>query len=268
MKQLLEKLNSYLTDDVYYFILFICLILFIGTLYDYLYNKYIKCNNTCDCPKCTDEEIKSCINLNQTEEFPPLKYYYDLFSKDECNEIIEYARPLMAKSLVDKGFGDYEESNIRTSTTAWIHYSELPSLTRVSKLVAQETGLPVENQEDWQVVHYLPGQEYRPHYDAINPYGSYNEQKGILDVNKKNGIGHRLFTFFIYLNDVKRGGETWFPRIKQGITPKAGKGVLWENMSKNRKEVHLLSEHGGNPVIEGEKWAINVWIRENKFIKD
>ena len=250
------NLLNYIDIEVLYLILFIsilCLLSIILNCY-YTYSREYAIQST-------DTEVNDAIDLDQTEEFPPFQYSHNLFSKDECNQIIEYARPKLVRSMVDKGITNAIET-IRTSSQVWIHRNELACLTRVSKYIAKMTDMPVENQEKWQLVHYLPGQEYKPHYDDMNPYGDYNEKKGILERNKKYGYGRRVFTVFIYLNEVKSGGETWFPRLKQGIKPVPGMGVLWHNLSKDRKKVHLLSEHGGSPVIEGEKWGINVWIRE------
>ena len=40
---------------------------------------------------------------------------------------------------------------------------------------------------------------------------------------------------------------------------------LVHNLTKDRKERHILSEHAGMPVKKGVKWAINVWIREKSI---
>ena len=74
--------------------------------------------------------------------------------------------------------------------------------------------------------------------------------------------GQRVYTFFIYLNDVPEGGETNFPQLDLQFKPARGRAILWENLTKDKSIRHKLSEHGGMPVKEGVKWAINVWIRE------
>lgn len=258
--EILHNLSNYITNDVLYLVLFISVLIITWNIISYLFVLYGKCN----CVECTDEEVNSCFDYNQTEELPPFKYYYDLFSDDERNEIIEYARPKMERSVVDKG-GEETIDKERTSSTAWIHHSELQSLTRVSKFISEITSTPIENQELWQVVHYLPGQEYKPHYDDLNPHGDYDTKKLAIKRNKEIGCGRRVYTFFIYLNDVKKGGETWFPRVNRSIKPIPSMGVLWNNLSNDQRHVHMLSEHGGQPVIEGEKWAINVWIRQGPW---
>ena len=56
---------------------------------------------------------------------------------------------------------------------------------KISIYYCQKTGYPVANQ-DWQFVHYKPGQQYKAH------------------------LG-RMYTMFIYLNTAAEGGETGFP---------------------------------------------------------
>ena len=192
--------------------------------------------------------------------YPPIKYFEDVFSIEECKEIIKYGKSKLQRSLVDSG-EDGEKSEDRTSSSTWIVPSELPCLLRASHFVAKITGLPVQNQELWQLLYYKPGQEYKEHYDAISP--DSEDSQGIRIREKKRGWGPRIFTFFIYLNDVEEGGETHFPKLGLNIKPKRGRAVLWENLNEYTSEAHPMSEHAGLPPKKGEKWAINVWVRQN-----
>ena len=38
--------------------------------------------------------------------------------------------------------------------------------------------------------------------------------------------------------------------------------LVFNNVYEGRNERHELSEHAGMPVIEGVKWAFNLWFRE------
>ncbi len=54
-------------------------------------------------------------------------------------------------------------AGIHGLSTAW-HLAE-----KLSHYVSKITGLPVQNQEEWQLLRYYPGQEYKHHYDAASP---------------------------------------------------------------------------------------------------
>lgn len=72
----------------------------------------------------------------------------------------------------------------------------------------------------------------------------------------------------MYLNDVPAGGETSFPRWRNGETseaakvkPEKGKALIFfmQNPDGNLDD---LTHHAGLPVVEGEKWFSNLWIHD------
>jgi len=65
-----------------------------------------------------------------------------------------------------------------------------------------------ENGEDLQILRYELGQKYEPHFDYF-----------VDKVNQQIG-GHRSATVLMYLSDVKKGGETIFPRAEVTIFEK------------------------------------------------
>ena len=115
------------------------------------------------------------------------------------------------------------------------------------------TDINMKHTEDLTVTHYNVGGFYRRHHDYILEESMPKSWKN---------CGPRTFTFLVYLNDVEEGGETWFPKLGVKISPKPGKAALWHNLNEEQTAFHPMSEHAGTPVIKGEKWAINVWIRQ------
>lgn len=202
---------------------------------------------------------KEIESVSVTNKYPPIRQFHNILSAEECEEIIRYSEPKLTRSLLDDGLNGKKGSE-RTSSQAWIKPTEIPCLDKLSKYVSSVTGYPMENQEEWQLLRYYPGEEYKPHYDAANPNTEdYEEVKN----NEYNmDWGQRVYTFFIYLNDVPEGGETLFPQLDLKFKPHRGRAILWENLTEDRSICHTLSEHGGMPVKKGVKWAINVWIRE------
>jgi hypothetical protein len=60
----------------------------------------------------------------------------------------------------------------------------------------------LENGEDIQVLRYMHGEKYEPHYDYFTD-----------KVNTIRG-GHRTATVLVYLTDVAEGGETVSPQAE------------------------------------------------------
>lgn len=174
---------------------------------------------------------------------------YDAFlTPQECGEIISRAKTLGLdrSTVVSPGLGVVDP--IRTSTQVFLPEDDDVNLWLKQK-VSKFLNVPMDKMEDVQVLHYGPGQQYKPHYDACNDgcNGGYDM--------------HRLATFFIYLNDVEAGGETAFPMIGEKVAPKRGRACHWYNIDPVTKENLPCSFHGGSPVKRGEKWACNVWIQ-------
>ncbi|MFI1461498.1 prolyl hydroxylase family protein [Nocardia carnea] len=113
----------------------------------------------------------------------------------------------------------------------------------------------MSNAESFQVLHYGPGQQYRPHYDAWRA-GSRKAERCLA-----RG-GQRLVTALLYLNEVASGGSTSFPELGIEVRAVPGRMVLFHNCHTGTNRVHERSLHGGMPVEQGEKWAANLWFRE------
>lgn len=73
--------------------------------------------------------------------------------------------------------------------------------------------------------------------------------------------GDRVGTFMIYLNEVRAGGLTAFPKLGVAVQPSAGDAAFWYNLlPSGESDDNTL--HGGCPVLQGSKWVANKWIHE------
>ena len=220
----------------------------------YLYYKYtnIKLYNN---DKKLDYNLHKCKELIDSYN---IKEIDNFLTEQECNHIIKISKDKLINSLV-MGTHENIKSEVRTSSQYWLKINTDKISRNISKKVSNLTKLPVKNQEDIQVLHYNIANFYKPHYDNCNINKPY-----CLSDNKRGG--KRVYTVFIYLNDIKEGGGTYFPNLNRMIKPKKGTALLFQNTHDNNKiSRHPCSLHEGTSPISGEKWAMNIWVREEEF---
>jgi hypothetical protein len=179
----------------------------------------------------------------------------NVISPIECAYLIELAKPHIKRAgvVLDEGF---KPSEGRTGSNHWLKYDEDDVVKSIGQRIAGIVGLPLENAESMQIIHYGPEQEYRPHFDAFNlslARGQKAAQWG----------GQRLVTALVYLNTVEGGGATQFPKLGITVPASPGRMVIFHNTTEDISGPHPLSLHAGMPVEAGEKWAFNLWFRHH-----
>lgn len=204
---------------------------------------------------------------------PRAVVYHNFLSKDECEYLINLAKPHMHKSsVVDSETGKSKDSRVRTSSGTFLARGRDKTIRNIEKRIADFTFLPVEHGEGLQILHYEVGQKYEPHYDYF-----------LDEFNTKNG-GQRIATVLMYLSEVEEGGETVFPAAKGNfsavpwwnelsecgkgglsVKPKMGDALLFWSM-KPDATLDPSSLHGGCAVIKGNKWSSTKWIRVGEYL--
>lgn len=198
--------------------------------------------------------------------------YHNFLSKEECEYLIELAKPHMEKStVVDSETGQSKDSRVRTSSGMFLRRGQDKIIRNIEKRIADFTFIPIEHGEGLQILHYEVGQKYEPHYDYF-----------LDEFNTKNG-GQRIATVLMYLSDVEEGGETVFPSAranfssvpwwnelsecgKKGLSvkPKMGDALLFWSMRPDTS-LDPSSLHGGCPVIKGNKWSSTKWMHVSEY---
>jgi prolyl 4-hydroxylase len=200
-----------------------------------------------------DRLVDVIASLNQ----PRVVVLGNLLSAEECDALIESARPQLARSLtVATKTGGEELNPDRTSSGTFFARGQTPEVTRIEARIARLLNWPVEHGEGLQVLHYRPGAEYKPHYDYFDP-----DEPGTPTILKRGG--QRLATLVMYLSEPARGGGTTFPDAGLEVAPVRGNAVFF-NYDRPHPSTRTL--HGGAPVIEGEKWVATKWLREREFV--
>ena len=209
------------------------------------------------------------MNLSTSDDTNKTNYYNDephvhtiddFLDYDTCLHFIQIASGKLKQALVSHGQKG-EVSQGRTGKNCWISHSHDDITLNVATKIANHVGLPLVNAESYQIIYYDKNQEYRNHCDSWPHDGSEKSRRCM-----RLG-GQRMITALCYLNNVKKGGNTRFTRLKIDVTPKAGRLLVFHNVYKDSNKRHPMSEHAGCPVEEGEKWAFNLWFREDNFKK-
>ena len=181
----------------------------------------------------------------------------DFVSELERSHIVELGVGNMDVALVSR-LGENAASEQRTGRVGWVAHDATPTVRSLVRRVGDLVGFPVTHAESLQVVHYGPTQEYRPHFDAwdrATPKGRQKTARG----------GNRAVTALMYLNDVEAGGATIFPELGIEVDAVPGRLCLFHNLREDDGGRHPGALHGGMPVIAGEKWACNLWFREQRY---
>lgn len=187
---------------------------------------------------------------------PRVIVFGGLLSHAECDEMVELASTRLSRSktvLVQTGGSEVNEA--RTSDGMFFDREENPLCARIEARIAALLKWPLYNGEGLQVLRYLPGAQYKPHYDYFDPV-----HPGTPNILKRGG--QRVATLVMYLNTPARGGATTFPDAKMEVAPVKGNAVFF---SYDRPDPSTKTLHGGAPVIEGEKWVATKWLREGRF---
>lgn len=199
-----------------------------------------------------DREVK-VLSLMKS---PRVVVFGEFLSAEECEALREFASPRLDRShTVQVETGGSEVHAARTSQGMFFSRGENDLCKRIEARISALLGWPVDNGEGLQVLHYMPGAEYKPHYDYFDP-----AHPGSASILKRGG--QRLGTLVIYLNTPLRGGATTFPDVGLEVQAVQGNAVFF---SYDRADPATRTLHGGAPVLEGEKWVATKWLRQGSF---
>lgn len=183
------------------------------------------------------------------QQRPETRLFERLLTEAECGAIAAAALPGLAPAVViDPTTGHAIPHPVRTSDNAafpWI--AETPFLHAINRRLAAASGTEVAAGEPLQVLRYRPGQQYRPHFDAI------------ADTDNQ-----RVLTMIGYLNAGYAGGETLFVATGLRVSGAVGDVLMFRNADADGQP-DALSQHAGLPVTRGEKLIASRWIRQRRF---
>ena len=196
----------------------------------------------------------------------PYLYYIDNFLTDkECNFMVKHSKEHLKTagvSFLDKDADKYKKGEYkgRTNSSYWMEHDKYPESLKICEKIADHLKCESHLFESFQVIQYNEDEHYDYHYDAYD----INETEKYKKYCKERG--NRRVTVLVYLNDVEEGGETGFNLLSAydetiKVNAKKGRMVVFYNLNDDGT-INKGSRHAGLPVIKGEKWAFNLWLRE------
>jgi prolyl 4-hydroxylase len=196
-----------------------------------------------------NKEYPGLVQINKT---PPMYAIKNFLSDEECDKLIEKAKPELKRSTVVAPDG-IKNDEVRTSETCHLNKNEgFWFAEKVSRLL----NISRSHQEPVQVARYSPGQFYKAHYDSFN-----EEIKPGQDAIKL--AGQRIATVLIYLNQPSSGGATNFPYLGIRAKPRKGTALVFFPCTVDGK-MDPLTLHAAEDA-EDEKWVSQIWVRQGKL---
>lgn len=202
---------------------------------------------------------------------PRIFYIHNFLNASECRHLIDVATPRLARSTVVDGAGGGRVDEVRNSAGTFLRRRSDDVIEGIENRLSLITMIPVEHQEDMQVLRYEVGQHYLPHNDWFS---------GSAEKSAENGL-QRIATILIFLNDDFEGGETIFPLVEKpasqkdegmsacaqkslALKPIAGDAVLFWTLTPDGTEDERTT-HGSCGVVSGVKYSAPIWNRQKPF---
>lgn len=180
---------------------------------------------------------------------PHIELIRGLLSSEECDYVMALAAPELRPSVIVDESGRQMPHPTRTSFgMSFGPTRENLVVNALNRRFAAATGTDPRWGEPLHILRYQPGQEYKPHVDALP--GVANQ---------------RGWTALAYLNEDYGGGETVFPEIGIIARGKAGDVLVFRNLGEDGRP-DPRTRHAGRPVTSGMKWLATRWIRQSPYL--
>ena len=201
------------------------------------------------------ERLDSAISIDQKYRLKSSLaeiYSIDNFlNEEECKKLIGIIKKRLKPSTIATS-GIEKDKQFRTSRTCDLGNLNDPFVEEIDRRICEFLGIEQRFSEMIQGQFYKVGEEFKSHTDFF-------EKDQMQNFTKKNG--QRTFTFMVYLNDVKEGGETEFINLSCMFSPKQGTALSWNNLTSRGLGNHNTM-HQAHPIKKGNKAVITKWFRE------
>lgn len=184
-------------------------------------------------------------NYNATQIAPCIYVYENVI--DNCDELIALARGFDKSKITEAKIGkdlslvpEYRSATLIDISAVFSNDIEwfviAKKIWEYGNQYAIENLISFSNMEYLQFLHYKKNDGfYKKHVDA---------GPGSID---------RIFSAVLYLNDIEKGGETYFNKFDVSVHPKKGRLALFP--------ANYAYEHEAKTPISNEKNVIVTWFR-------
>jgi prolyl 4-hydroxylase len=187
-------------------------------------------------------------------ESPRISVIEGLLPPAWCDWIVERAAAHLGRARVYAATGP-ATNDYRTNSEAVMRPERSDLVLEMANArIASVTGMPIGQQEATHVLHYEVGEQFKPHFDFIDPRLPYGRRNIEL-------YGQRVLTVLIYLNDGFEGGETLFVSPDWRFKGAKGDAVMFWNV-KPDGQADRDSMHAGLSPTRGEKWLFSKWVHD------
>ena len=169
----------------------------------------------------------------------------------ECNDVINY----FEENLFDRypgitNSGVNHEIKKTTDIAIYPNDIELPENIIFKNYINQLFKCYKSYLDEWPLLKDIASEIKIPPFN-VQKYITGGHFKHI-HCERSPRQPNRLCAFMTYLNDVEKGGSTYFPYYDLEIQPEKGKTLIWP--------AEWTHAHRGNIVEAGEKYIITGWM--------
>ena len=192
----------------------------------------------------------------KVSDWPRIIVFENFLPPAVCDWLVNLARPVLAAARVHHPEErDGAVDPLRSNSGIGFTLLESDVLMQiVNARIATASGAPTAYQEATNILHYATGQEYKPHFDFMDP-----DLPQFTEIVRRDG--QRIATLLVYLNDGFDGGETHFPVLDMRYKGRPGDAILFLNVD-GEGVIDRRTLHAGLAPTQGEKWLLSKWIRD------
>lgn len=190
----------------------------------------------------------------QTQIFnqsPLVTVFDDFLDIETCKKFVDYPWGWQSSTGYDHATNTAKPTAHRTSSTVYIYEDRMfIDFVQYTKAKISQT-LRVRSQrfEFLQMQRYHVGETYKHHHDYF--------------FTGPELTNNRVGTLIIYLNDDFKGGGTTFHRLGVTCLPKTGRALFFQY--NYDADTNLLTEHSGEPILQGSKYIVTAWFRNGNW---
>lgn len=178
--------------------------------------------------------------LSSIEDF--IRVYDNVFSESYCDFLIEYIN-----SGIDSGKAKFIDHELKPRFHEYVFNESM-----VQECIHKLNPFLDKYVDQVDCDEWLPGR-YTYEYPRVKKYRKDTTDQFDTHVDVGDHVSARRFlTFLIYLNDVEKGGETYFAGINKFIRPKRGRMIVFPPL--------WMIPHRGNPTISEDKYILSTYL--------